>query len=99
MPKMVKVVDEKVELKESKSAVHEAHMSPVSWTIYGLFLGFVIPPTFYAVFSMLAFSFGYKLLIWLGVISFFGGLLRIHKFIRFLRYLGDKAYGKRIIGG
>jgi hypothetical protein len=74
-------------------------LNPLSWTIYGLILGLVVPPLFYGIFEKLTICLYYKVLIWLGVVSFFGALLRCQCFIRFLNYLGDKAYGKRTIKG
>jgi len=76
------------------SAVHTAQMSLESWAILGLILGFVIPPTFYAVFSMLTIWFWYKLLIWLGVILIVFRLTRSYRIIMLLRFIADKAYGK-----
>jgi hypothetical protein len=97
---IVKIINENIVVGEHKSVQLEEHMSPVSWTIYGVILGIVIPPIFYAVFSMPAFSFYYKFLIWLVVIFFFGWLLlRIRNTRKFLNYLGKKAYGKHIIEG
>lgn len=89
----------KVEIGFSVSggAVHETHMSPQSWTIFALILGLVIPPTFYAVFSILPICFWYKLLIWLGIILIAFFLTRSYTTIKFLRFIADKAYGKRKI--
>ena len=89
-------------LKATASAVHEAHMSPQSWAVFGLILGFVIPSIFYAVFSILTISFWYKLLIWLGVILipfFLAYKYRIiwYKIIVLLRFIADKTYGKHKI--
>jgi uncharacterized protein (DUF983 family) len=84
-----------IALGDSVSGVHEAHMSPQSWTIFGLILGFIIPPIFYAVFSILTICFWYKLLIWLGVILIAFYLTRSYTIIRLLRFIADKAYGKR----
>jgi len=75
-------------------AVHKARMSPESWAILGLILGFVIPPIFYAVFSILAIWFWYKLLIWLGIILIVFCFTRSYKIIMLLRLIADKAYGK-----
>ena len=75
-------------------AVHEAHMNPESFTILALILGFIIPPTFYAIFSILTISFWYKLLIWLGIILIAFCLTRSYYFIILLRFIADKAYGK-----
>jgi len=86
-------------VKATASAVHKAHMSPQSWAVFGLILGFVIPPIFYAVFSILTIGFWYKLLIWLGVIIipfFLAYKYRIiwYKIIVLLRFIADKTYGK-----
>jgi hypothetical protein len=81
-------------LGDKVGGVHEAHMSVESWTIFGLILGFIIPPTFYAVFSILTFCFWYKLLIWLGVIIIAFYLTRSYNVIKFLRVIADKAYGR-----
>ncbi len=84
------------------SAVHEVHMTRDSWTVLGLLLGFVIPPLFYVIFSMLTISFWYKLLIWLGIILipfFLAYKYRIiwYKIITLLRFIADKTYGKHKI--
>ena len=92
-----KKVEANISVKVGVSGMHEVHMSPQSWAIFGLLVGFVIPPIFYAVFSMLTIGFWYKLLIWLGVILILGGLIRIPLFIIFLRFLGNIAYGKHKI--
>lgn len=54
-------VEANIVAKAGVSGVHEAHMNPQSWAIFGLILGFVIPPIFYAVFSILTIGFWYKL--------------------------------------
>jgi len=89
-----KKAEVKVGLKPDVSGVHEAHMSLQSWVIFGLMLGFVIPPIFYAVFSILTIGFWYKLLIWLGIVIIAFFLTRFYKIIMFLRFIADKAYGK-----
>ena len=93
----VRKVEANIVVKARVSGVHEAHMSPQSWTIFGLMLGFVIPPIFYAVFSILTIGFWYKLLIWLGIILTAFYLTRSYTIIRLLRFIADKAYGKRKI--
>jgi uncharacterized protein (DUF983 family) len=85
----------KIGIKAGVSGVHEAHMDPQSWTIFGLILAFIITPTFYAVFSILTIGFWYKLLIWLGLIFVAFGLTRSYNVIRFLRFIAKKAYGRR----
>ena len=77
-------------------------MSPQSWAMFGLILGFLIPPIFYAVFSILTIGFWYKLLIWLGAILipfFLAYKYRIiwYKIIMLLRFIADKTYGKHKI--
>ena len=86
-------------LKATIDGEHEAHMSPQSWTILGLILAFVIPPLFYAVFSILTICFWYKLLIWLSIIIVAFFLTKSYKINMFLRSVADKAYGKRKIKG
>ena len=98
----VRTAKTSIGLKATASAVHKAHMSPQSWAVFGLILGFVIPPIFYAVFSILTIGFWYKLLIWLGVILipfFLAYKYRIiwYKIIVLLRFIADKTYGKRKI--
>jgi uncharacterized protein (DUF983 family) len=85
----------KIGIKAEVSGVHEAHMDPQSWAIFGLILGLIITPIFYAVFSLLAISFWYKLIIWLGVILVAFCLTRSYNIIRFLRFIAKKAYGRR----
>ncbi len=92
-----KKVEANIVVKAGVSGVHEAHMNPQSWAIFGLILGFVIPPIFYAVFSILTIGFWYKLLIWLGMILTAFYLTRSYTIIRLLRFIADKAYGKRKI--
>ncbi len=70
-------------------------MNPQSWTILGLILAFVIPVLFYAVFSVLTIHFGFKILIWLGLILIAFFLTRSYRIIMWLRSLADKAYDKR----
>lgn len=88
-------VEDGLALGAKPSGVHEAHMNPQSWAIFGLLLGFMIPPAFYAVFSMLTICFWYKLLIWLGITIIAFYITRSYNVIRFLRFIADKAYGKR----
>ena len=97
-----KKVEVKIGVKVGVSGVHEAHMSPQSWAIFGLILAFFIPPIFYAVFSILTIGFWYKFLIWLGIIFipvFLAYKYRIiwYKIITFLRLIADKTYGKNKI--
>jgi hypothetical protein len=82
-------------LRSFASAVHEIHMTQDSWVVLGLILGFVIPPLFHAIFWILTISFWYKLLIWLGIIFIAFCLTRTYIFIKSLRYVADKASGKR----
>lgn len=81
-------------LTATASVVHKARMSPESWTIFGLILGLVMPPAFYAVFYILAIALWYKILIWIGVIFIAFCLTRNYRVIKCLRFIGDKAYGK-----
>ena len=83
-----------IRVGDTVGGVHEAHMSPQSWAILGLILALIIPPMFYAVFSMLTIYFWYKLLIWLGIILIAFCLTRSYRIIRLLRFVADKAYGK-----
>ena len=76
------------------SATVLTHMSPQSWTIFALIVAFFIPPTYYAVFSILTICFWYKVLIWLGIMILAYFLTRFYRFIRLLIYLADRAYGK-----
>jgi len=92
----------KLGVKGDVSGMHEAHMSPQSWAILGLILSFVIPPIFYAVFSILTIVFWYKLLVWLGVILipfFLAYKYRIiwYKIIMLLRFIADKTRGEHKI--
>jgi len=79
------------------SAVHEIHMTQDSWTVLGSILGFVIPPLFYAIFSMLTICFWYKALIWLGIMFLAFFLTRSYIVIKSCRFIRDKASGKRKI--
>jgi hypothetical protein len=82
-----------VGLNPTLTAVHTARMSAKSWTIFGLLLGFIMPPVFHVVFSILTICFWYKLLIWLGIVIVLFSLMRSYRFLRFLRFIGDKAFG------
>ena len=87
---------------DSPGGVHEAHMNPQSWTILGLIVGLLLPPIYYAVYEILSISFWYKLLIWLSIIItpfLLACRCRIiwHGIIMSLRWMADKAYGKRKI--
>jgi DNA-directed RNA polymerase subunit RPC12/RpoP len=89
----------KVEMKSSGKLVTnlilQTNMTPESWTILGLFLGLIIPPIFFIVFTMLDVNIGYKLLIWLGVILAIFSLTRCFRFIKFLKRFANKSYGKQ----
>ena len=79
------------------TAVHEIHMTPESWTILGLILGFVIPPLFYGIFYLLTIYFWYKVLIWLGIAFIVFSLTRTYILIKSLRYIEEKGSGRRKI--
>jgi hypothetical protein len=79
------------------SAVHEIHMTRDSWTVLGLILGFIIPLLFYVIFSILTICFWYKVLIWLGIAFIAFCFTRIYIIIKSLRFIADKASGKRKI--
>lgn len=88
-------VKDGIVLGDTVGGVHEAHMSPQSWAIFGLISALVIPPVFYAVFYILAIALWYKILIWIGVIFIAFCLTRNYRIIGLLRFIADKAYGKR----
>ena len=92
----------KITVSTKVGGTHEAHMNPQSWTLLGVILAFIIPPIFYAVFSILEINFWYKFLIWLGVIIIpfsFAYKYRIiwYKIIMLLRSLAAITYGKHKI--
>lgn len=87
----------KIGVKTEMLAVLKTPMDSQSWTILGLILAFVLPPTFLVVFSILKINFGYKLLVWFGIIVITFFLTRCFIFIKFLRWIVEKAYGKRTI--
>jgi hypothetical protein len=93
----VRMAQVAIGLRLVTSAVHEIHMTPDSWTVLGLILSFIIPPLFYGIFSMLTICFWYKVLIWLGVAFIAYCLTRIYIVIKSLRFIADKASGKRKI--
>jgi hypothetical protein len=86
-------------IRAISTAVHEIHMTHDSWTLLGLILGFIIPPLFYGIFSMLTICFWYKVIIWLGIAFIAFCLTRTYIVIKSLRYITGKASGKRKIKG
>jgi len=84
-------------LRALGTAVHEVHMTKDSWTVLGLILGFIIPPLFYGVFSILTICFWYKVLIWLFIMLIAFCLTRFYIVIKSLKYIANKASGKRKI--
>jgi rubredoxin len=92
----------KIGVTATIGGVYEVHMNPQSWTLLGVILAFIIPPIFYAVFSILTIDFWYRLLIWLGVIIIPFSIaykFRIiwYKIIILLRNLAKITYGKNKI--
>lgn len=74
--------------------VHTVHMDAKSWTIFAFMMGFLIPVLFYLVFEVLSIAIGYKIAVWFITILIILMLVRSYWFIRFLRWLGEKAMGK-----
>jgi predicted nucleic-acid-binding Zn-ribbon protein len=86
-----------IKAQNGYNGILDRKMTSESWTIFGLFLGLIIPPVFYVVFTLIDINIGYKLLIWLGIILSIFLLTRCFSFIDFLRWIAEKSYGKHKI--
>jgi DNA-directed RNA polymerase subunit RPC12/RpoP len=85
-------------IRSFSTVVSTIHMTSDSWTVLGVILGFIIPPLFYGIFTVLTIFFWYKVLIWLGITLIVFWLTRTYLVIKSLRILG-KATGKRKFKG
>lgn len=77
-----------------KRAVHTAYWDARSWAIFGLHLGLLTPPVYFSVFDILGINIGWKVLIWFCFVFVVGCSIRSYKFLKYLRWIGDKAYGE-----
>jgi len=78
-------------------AVHTAHWAVREWAIFGLHLGLLTPPIYLSVFEMIEINIGWKVLIWFGFVIIVGCSIRSYTLLRYLRWIGDRAYGKRTL--
>lgn len=76
-------------------AEHTATWDARAWAIFGLHLGLITPPVYFSVFEVLEINIGWKVLIWFGLIVAIGCSLRSYNLVKYLRWIGNKAYGKR----
>jgi len=76
------------------AAVHEAHWDARAWSIFALHVGLVTPPFYFYVFDMLGIHVVWKVLIWFGFVFTVWCLIRSYWFIRYLRWIRNKAYGR-----